>query len=231
MRSLISIFYFLILAVSSLTNATAQTNVDPITFENSYDQINLVYKAEQIDNRLDTFNIDVNRTVTYLKEGIIRHYHLKVPSEWTERIEDGGYNIKSVIRSNHRELYNENEAISTSGIDTLDIIEVKFQMYSRSTMECPPSDVFVQVNNFNVDNKNAEARLTIGGEVASVKTIVHEGLYQFYFDSISYCNPLSWVAELEVNGKIYYLANPKVNDFSNSLNIEPSLYLEFTMKD
>ena len=230
MRSLIPKFLFLFLVSTGFYTAVAQTNLNPIKFNTGEEKITLVYKVKSINDRLDTFDIDLNRSVKYLKQAIQKHYDIKVPAAWSQRLSDGGYSIESILRSNHRSLYNEDSSMSESGIDTLDIIEFDYEVSQRATMACFLPDVIVRVNNLEA-NEGAEARLILGGINTSVKTIIHDGSYQFYFDYIGLCNPRSWVAKLELDGKSYYLANPTEKEFSTPLDIEPSVSLEFTLNN
>ena len=228
MKSLIPKFLLLFIFSTSFLTVVAQTNLDPIKFNTGEEKITLVYKAESINNRLDTFDIDTNRSVKYLKQAVQKHYDIKVPARWSQRISEGGYSIESILRSNHRSLYNEDSSISESGINRLDIIEFNYEMSQRATMACFLRDVIVRVNNLEV-NEGAEARLIIGGIITSVKTVIHDGSYQFYFDYIGLCNPRSWVAKVELDGKNYYLVNPSEKEFNTPLDIQPSVSLEFTL--
>lgn len=219
----------LLLAFNLNAQDSLKVNISPITFNVSDEKITLIYHSREL-TRKDTFDIDPNKTIQYLKDALKKYYKINVPNQWAQRINEGGYYISSKIIADHQALRNESLSLKEVGLKALDVIEIDYYLSQRATMGCYLRDTVVKINGIDIE-EDANPILIIGGEYTSTETIVYDGSYQFYFEVLGLCNPDSWVAKLEIGDKWYYLANPTQDGFDTSFPSDLKLQFDIPKEE
>ena len=109
------------------TNDSEIKDIPPITFNVTNEKLTLIYFSHTL-SRKDTFNIDPNKTVLYLKEAIKDHYKITIPKEFGEKIKERVANISSILSADHHFLFEEYQSLKEAGLKPYDIIEFEYQL-------------------------------------------------------------------------------------------------------
>lgn len=109
------------------TNDSEIKDIPPITFNVTNEKLTLIYFSHTL-SRKDTFNIDPNKTVLYLKEAIKDHYKITIPKEFGEKIKERVANISSILSADHQFLFEEYQSLKEAGLKPYDIIEFEYQL-------------------------------------------------------------------------------------------------------
>lgn len=102
-------------------------DIAPISFNIENEKLTLIYHSYTL-SRKDTFDIDPNKTIKYLKEAIERHYQITVPESFAKKLEENAGNISSVLSADHQLLNAEYQSLKEAGLKPFDIIEFEYQL-------------------------------------------------------------------------------------------------------
>ncbi|WGK64989.1 toll/interleukin-1 receptor domain-containing protein [Croceiramulus getboli] len=126
---LITVFVLYFQGQLSFPSTSAEKTIPPIDFNASSNALPLVFESATL-SRKDTFYIDRDRTVNFLKEAIERHYQFSQPPELQRELGEGGI-IQSVLYSNQKPLRNESLSLEDAGIEPYALIQFNYQLIVR----------------------------------------------------------------------------------------------------
>ena len=111
--------------ILNLFQQKAEKDISAITFNVGNEKLTLIYHSLTL-SRKDTFDIDPNKTVKYLKDAIERHYRITIPIDYGQKLSDGLGNISTFISADHQILSNEYQNLKESGLKAYDVIEFEY---------------------------------------------------------------------------------------------------------
>jgi hypothetical protein len=199
------------------SNSTLAVNeaptIAPISFNTGSNKISLIYHSHALA-RKDTFDIDLNKTVEFLKTAIKRHYKITIPKEFLGNT-DENITIEDQLVANHKELYAVEKKLSEMDLQDYDIIEFDYRRISSVNGISFIKNVLVIVEGATDPN----SVMRIDAQITSSQTTVEDTSTQFYFEYLRDANPNEWIAKLAVFDKSYFLTQPISEEYGDTLRV------------